>query len=635
MLSWAHSNADERGESVTTQNLPGKLPLIDTRKYYSQSDIAPQAFDWKKGFEDFARDGFLFVPPGVVFSDADIAQIEKTYDQALPSYDLGKVDPLKNDSRTDPRFGLHWKYNNTVEINGCALTHRLYRGHGSADPTQDDNFFYGKRATLGERQWPEELFPVVEHPGLLNACKTLLGCEKLSFHNASIASVFPGCTGESGQFHIDTPAFSPKETSPISDDRFLVNAFVFLSDIDNDLAPVRLVPESHTQYSDINAKLAKSLKRSADQNNVPQAGQLWAELLPTDLKGEVRGVGKKGTVIFMNSTVLHAATENFTKDRTRKVMILNYSNYDHKEFAKRYSQDPAGCARVYQLVKDKSLVERTFLTQSRYITTPRVKNFARQVKNWTFATAKAPLRAIYRPLANTLKKQIPIEQKTHLNLGAGSNWRHDQVICLDFDPKGAEVAMDLNQKAPLPFKDQRFEGIYSSHCLEHLKEEMVAWWIKEAYRTLKPNGILRITVPNIPAYLEAYDQRNSEYFNWLRGKDIHRLESWLRIIVRAFAEPVVDRYSDDQLLDLYTSKSKLEFLNYFSNEVNKVTDPKFMVPHAHKSWWSAEKMITLLKATGFKEAKECKQLETQSGVFAQSMFNKTRPEMSFFVEARK
>jgi len=59
-------------------------------------------------------------------------------------------------------------------------------------------------------------------------------------------------------------------------------------------------------------------------------------------------------------------------------------------------------------------------------------------------------------------------------------------------------------RKPLPFPDNSINVIYSSHLLEHLYLENAKELLKECYRALKPNGILRIVVPNLKAFILKY-----------------------------------------------------------------------------------------------------------------------------------
>jgi predicted SAM-dependent methyltransferase len=49
----------------------------------------------------------------------------------------------------------------------------------------------------------------------------------------------------------------------------------------------------------------------------------------------------------------------------------------------------------------------------------------------------------------------------------------------------------------LPFNDSTVEAIYSEHCFEHLDYESEAkHFLRECLRCLKPQGVLRIVVPD-------------------------------------------------------------------------------------------------------------------------------------------
>lgn len=64
------------------------------------------------------------------------------------------------------------------------------------------------------------------------------------------------------------------------------------------------------------------------------------------------------------------------------------------------------------------------------------------------------------------------------------------------------VLHDLRK--PLPWPDASTEAIYTSHTLEHLDKAQGERFIRECHRVLQPDGILRIVVPNLRWYAEAY-----------------------------------------------------------------------------------------------------------------------------------
>jgi predicted SAM-dependent methyltransferase len=57
---------------------------------------------------------------------------------------------------------------------------------------------------------------------------------------------------------------------------------------------------------------------------------------------------------------------------------------------------------------------------------------------------------------------------------------------------------------PLPYANNYFAAIYSSHALEHLYHDDALSLLKECYRVLKPGGVCRIVVPDLGAIMDRY-----------------------------------------------------------------------------------------------------------------------------------
>lgn len=72
-----------------------------------------------------------------------------------------------------------------------------------------------------------------------------------------------------------------------------------------------------------------------------------------------------------------------------------------------------------------------------------------------------------------------------------------------------------NLRKGIPFDDNTFDVVYHSHFLEHLDRDSALPFLKECYRVLKPNGIIRVVVPDLEtlicdytASLSALNQRD-------------------------------------------------------------------------------------------------------------------------------
>ena len=110
-----------------------------------------------------------------------------------------------------------------------------------------------------------------------------------------------------------------------------------------------------------------------------------------------------------------------------------------------------------------------------------------------------------------------ISKKNYLELGSGNEVRKsDKIESLDFYNIGLKnlfffknekiICHDLRYR--LPFKDKAFSGVYLEHTLEHLYPFEAITLLSEIYRILKPNGIVRITVPDLDIYILEYNKKD-------------------------------------------------------------------------------------------------------------------------------
>jgi len=62
----------------------------------------------------------------------------------------------------------------------------------------------------------------------------------------------------------------------------------------------------------------------------------------------------------------------------------------------------------------------------------------------------------------------------------------------------------------IPFKSESIDYLYSSHMLEHLFLEDAKILLMEAYRSLKPRGIIRLAVPDLEHAFGLYEKGEKE-----------------------------------------------------------------------------------------------------------------------------
>lgn len=66
-----------------------------------------------------------------------------------------------------------------------------------------------------------------------------------------------------------------------------------------------------------------------------------------------------------------------------------------------------------------------------------------------------------------------------------------------------DIEVDIRHRA-LPFSDNFVARIYASHVLEHLNDAQLTHFLGEAYRVLRPNGVIRIVVPDLQLFVDSY-----------------------------------------------------------------------------------------------------------------------------------
>jgi SAM-dependent methyltransferase len=130
------------------------------------------------------------------------------------------------------------------------------------------------------------------------------------------------------------------------------------------------------------------------------------------------------------------------------------------------------------------------------------------------------------------------------------------------------VVHDL--KKPLPFSDNSFWAIYASHVLEHLYVQEAKNLLKECYRVMKPDGIIRIVVPDLRAIVLKYSEGKEEN----KGSGLTR----------------ADRLNQDLLLRPETPPSGSLIYKIYS----VLTDF-----HSHKWMYDADSLSYHCKQAGF------------------------------------
>ncbi len=162
----------------------------------------------------------------------------------------------------------------------------------------------------------------------------------------------------------------------------------------------------------------------------------------------------------------------------------------------------------------------------------------------------------------------------------GSNGWLTVDLCSDTD-----IFWDL--RYGLPFPDASLSKVYSSHFLEHLTFKEGQAFLDECMRTLKPNGVVSICVPNAQIYLEAYVKKQE-------------LEADTYFLYKP----------------AYNYTTRMDYINYTA-----------YMDGQHKYMFDKENLLFLLTSKGFKDAR--------IRDFDPSIDRLARDYESIYAEARK
>jgi predicted SAM-dependent methyltransferase len=112
--------------------------------------------------------------------------------------------------------------------------------------------------------------------------------------------------------------------------------------------------------------------------------------------------------------------------------------------------------------------------------------------------------------------------RTDLKINVGSSMGHVHGWInadLGRDPEGHTFRMDAT--APWPFEDGAAEAVNSEHFIEHIDRGAAPAYFAEAFRVLRPGGVLRTSTPSLRALVDAYLEQDPALL------DAHRQDGYV------------------------------------------------------------------------------------------------------------
>jgi SAM-dependent methyltransferase len=240
---------------------------------------------------------------------------------------------------------------------------------------------------------------------------------------------------------------------------------------------------------------------------------------------------------------------------------------------------------------------------------------------------------------NYTSGKIALGEK-HSYLRADPSW-----IILDIED--ADFNVDFSSHAPFPFEAETQDIIYSCHCIEHIPNEAILYWLRESYRILKPGGHIRLEAPDAEKVLTAYinnDQNFLKYFtnqnrtSLVEKRNFPKIYAEDHIAVLGFLSCYVDNGHVPVLAEKAEVDSRLQSLSLeeFCQWCVSLQTDEQIASRGHSNPIYFEKIHKLLTEVGFKDVKRMENRKTEiPGANLSGIERKGRSFYSIYVEASK
>lgn len=256
------------------------------------------------------------------------------------------------------------------------------------------------------------------------------------------------------------------------------------------------------------------------------------------------------------------------------------------------------------------------------------------------------------------ERNYPVEtlqRKPFYNVGSGSFW-HPYWTNLDYITEHYKsvqrdvIHYDLMNTQPLPIETGAAEVIYTSHTIEHVKDEAVLRLFKEAYRALRTGGIFRVTTgPDAETDYAALQRGDMDWFYWDNwyavpgsyehlyhqpANSVPLAERWLahvatQLAPNSISPSVKKKYSAAEIEQVLASNGLTAALDFFCGQCQ--FDP--VHPGNHVSWWTHEKVTDYLRLAGFRNAYRSGYGQSILPILRNTyLFDNTHPQISLYVE---
>jgi predicted SAM-dependent methyltransferase len=193
------------------------------------------------------------------------------------------------------------------------------------------------------------------------------------------------------------------------------------------------------------------------------------------------------------------------------------------------------------------------------------------------------LRSPYERIRYSQRKELLV------NIGAGSKgkrgWINVDMV------KAPEINCVYDCRKELPFTTGSVRGIFCEHFFEHLDyTEEVPFFLNECHRVLKNGGVLRLILPDVGRYLQAYIEPGWDQLSDLRPLDEGHVDrdyrcqyrTKMELINMVFRQAYRHKYAYDfETLEFLLSR--YAFSKVVLQEFNQTLMPELRIDSAERA----------------------------------------------------
>jgi SAM-dependent methyltransferase len=167
-----------------------------------------------------------------------------------------------------------------------------------------------------------------------------------------------------------------------------------------------------------------------------------------------------------------------------------------------------------------------------------------------------------------LKLLVPFLQRSNL-INTTIKWPSDLIL------------HDIRKKSP--FEDETVDFIYMSQVIEHLKKHEAISCLRECYRILKDEGLVRLVTPDLQFFATKYIERDLNFYFKKFQYRLNRKDT----LADRFLSIVYDTTDEEP-------KNIGERIKYL------------LFPNPYHMWlYDYESISTILRKVGFKHVTQC------------------------------